>query len=564
MEKPSSQHSSNHAQLSTSHEIEPVDEPAATYPTAAKRLQAVGAALEEEMGSLNLAYTLSNTTKGLEKQIHILEADLINASKEKDEAVSEADELRTRQTHHEEELAKEKANRLEHVRKVKESLVVDHAKDIAELKAKHEKERATFQKSVDEPRLQKKIAAVQASNKTLSEEIQATKKVFSEEVEGLKKSQDEAEKRCEYLEEKLSHASNLGLRMIDDFKKQYTALHNNCLVLMENHKESGYYTDVISLYEEEMARLLKKVDQLEKDRDLKAPLVEIGVKIRQRYMVREGTTGRRSEQDQLVIEGGNDAAHKKNEAADRAVFDLGRWSEEKYDKLFKKVYVSDLTAYAEAVRKYERVLEYWSWLDNSHPTKCTVTHYSRAALLIEVMLLVIGPKEKRHLHEDDELDGVFDVFFDRLEDILCEIGEINKLGELEVDDFYRPACAMEVDFQWAYVHDKKNPNGFSFMTVTFPEITRPCPSDRYGRYPQTAWSVTYLDPAENCIPVKKQPPVIRDKTYATVAASKNNDGMGWEGENNFPAFGEEYYGGVEDDNEAVGEELSGQWEVPGN
>ncbi|KUJ13045.1 uncharacterized protein LY89DRAFT_721837 [Mollisia scopiformis] len=530
--------------------------------------------IEQAIQTLTRATIISDDTDNyLRKKVKDLEVALINAAKERDEAIKEAVEIRATQGYHDAELTKAKDNHKEHVQKVK----AGHQKEIEELKTTFEKEKVEYQKKIDEPtKLRQEREKLTVENKSLKKNLaamQVTNKTLSEETEKLRKERDLLDKLCKYLKKTLckTEAENgergdLLKKVCERLSLEMTILQENFLALIpqykeEQEKEPSYYHEVISLYEEETARLYKQVSDLEKDQDVKAPLVEVGVKIRNRYRVQEARTGRRDEDDQLAVDEGNQAAHGQNGPADKAVFDLGRWTEKQYGTTLKNVYRSKLDGYDEAMKKYNQVLKYWSWLNCSQPTACTFTHYYRANLLMETMLLVIGSEDGHDPDGDSNLREKFDFFYDRLERLLEEIMRINELGELKVDIFnslQMQALGSSTTFHWSYMHDKASPTGFSYMSVRYPDIMKEGWFE-LGRYAQTVWSVTYHDPADGKKPVeKKRRKKLARKTYASVAASQDFDDI----QDPYRPYVEVLY---EETEEQVGEvfDETGVWEAVG-
>lgn len=94
-----------------------------------------------------------------------------------------------------------------------------------------------------------------------------------------------------------------------------------------------------------VSELEKEVTSLEKDRDLKAPLIQPAVDIRLRYFeyARETALGiSRAEVDRAVIMNGNIAAHRANSALDAAIFKAGLVPEhylETATKVFEHLYL---------------------------------------------------------------------------------------------------------------------------------------------------------------------------------------------------------------------------------
>jgi len=86
------------------------------------------------------------------------------------------------------------------------------------------------------------------------------------------------------------------------------------------------------------------ISELEKDRDIKAPLVSIGVDIRKRFMVQAVATRAsidgylREPSEKELLQVGNSAAHKPDSMADYALLSAGYLSGEEYGWWFVCVY----------------------------------------------------------------------------------------------------------------------------------------------------------------------------------------------------------------------------------
>jgi hypothetical protein len=100
----------------------------------------------------------------------------------------------------------------------------------------------------------------------------------------------------------------------------------------------------INRQEKSIKELKSKVSDVERDRDLKAPILQIGIDIRLRNLEHAAETVLKVPRDEIdgaIIMNGNNAAHRANGAVDAALFQAGLVPEdymERAEEIFEEMY----------------------------------------------------------------------------------------------------------------------------------------------------------------------------------------------------------------------------------
>ncbi|KAE8446679.1 hypothetical protein EG329_011723 [Mollisiaceae sp. DMI_Dod_QoI] len=428
------------------------EDPGGAFKSAATQFENMGAVFAQAMHSFNLGCTLSDTTKKyLEKKIEVLEVQLITANKEKDEAVREAAELRKEQILHEKELTKAKADHVEHVRKVKENLTAEHKKEIERLNANLEREKAEFKRTIDVPKeLRQKNQQLIVEKNALLKKVEGTNVMAKEfgsmqqEIVDIKKNLaittrkllvaevqlDQEVQTTKNLESKnavLESSYMSAVNKVEGQDKQVADLKSEVADLVSEvnlRVEKNRIRDEkerFAVWQLEKTR--KKVKSLEIDRDAKAPLVQIGIQIRQRYMEQESAGGI---SDVWIVRRGNTAAHERNGAADSAIFKLGLWNWDDHGQKFEDIYGSDIEGYTKASENWTRFVkarnEYLFLID----TLMAQDKFSRAEELHDYLRLV-GLNDGRF---DPAWDDAVEKFLDEFESLVAEAQGIEDAREV--------------------------------------------------------------------------------------------------------------------------------------
>lgn len=401
----------------------------------------------------------------LEEQARQATAKLHIAEKEKEDATEEATESRKKQVRSDRELEKLKAKHAEQFRKLKANLVAENSKEINDLKALHEKERSSFQRNVEEPkRLRQENQRLVIENKTLrikadgNKEMKKTmadqKKLIEEQEEKYQNTRqvlDDVRFDADILRKSAAEEKTKNVDLKQEFERLKLDLDNevkarkdlrgkNTILEMRVEKKVDEVADLqkeLNTVAEEKEKYHKlwlekdvggQIKSLEADREAKAPLVNIGVRIRQRFMEQEGTRfgnfGFKPKDDQ-IIKLGNEAAHEMDEEADRAVFTLGYWSRASNKEKFIDIYGDDPDPYAAAVeswKRFERLIIEYARIFRLRPDGAPIADRHIRAHNAWVKLAEIGPKEKRPNADKDDL----------FEDLLSDFA--NAIKEMQVID----------------------------------------------------------------------------------------------------------------------------------
>jgi hypothetical protein len=129
--------------------------------------------------------------------------------------------------------------------------------------------------------------------------------------------------------------------------------------------------------------------------------VDIGVKMRQRYMLQRKNSRERSEDELEYIKEANTAAHGLSGLADSALFTLGIWSGRDYGPLFEKIYRTDPADYVKENERWKSLIDFVAILE----LKIEWLGDLKGAKLLIWRISSLGPMEDR---ENEEEDNDFD------------------------------------------------------------------------------------------------------------------------------------------------------------